>query len=86
MKITYDQIKNAKNIEERGLSFERATEIDWQNAVIIEDTRKDYGERRFRVFGFIDERMFVVIFTPRADIMHIISFRKANKKEVAQYG
>ncbi len=86
MKITYDAIKNAKNIEERGLSFEHTKEIDWQNAIIIEDTRKDYGERRFRVFGFIDERMFVVIFTPRADVMNIISFRKANKKEVAQYG
>jgi len=59
--------------------------MDWQQAVIVEDTRKDYGERRFRAFGMIGERLFAVVFTPRADVMHIISFRKANKREVKQY-
>ena len=86
MKLIYDPAKNAKNSEERGLPFDRVAEIDWQQVVIIEDTRKDYGERRFRAFGIIGERLFAVIFTPRADAMHIISFRKANKREVKQYG
>jgi uncharacterized DUF497 family protein len=86
MKLTYDLAKNAKNIEERGLSFDRVAEVDWQNSIIIEDTRKDYGERRFSSFSFIGERMFVIVFTPRADAIHVISFRKANQREVKQYG
>jgi uncharacterized DUF497 family protein len=61
------QPKNAKNIEERGLAFNLVSELDWAKAVIDEDTRKNYGERRFRVLGCINERLYAVVFTPRAD-------------------
>ncbi|WP_347258541.1 BrnT family toxin [Methylocaldum sp.] len=50
MKITFDPAKNARNIAERGLSFECVRNLDWVHAVVLEDTRRDYGERRFRVF------------------------------------
>ncbi len=86
MRLTYDPAKNAKNIEERNLPFDRVAEMDWHQAIIVEDTRKDYDERGFRAFGMIVERLFAVVFTPRAGAMHIISFRKANKREVKQYG
>lgn len=86
MKITYDPAKNSRNIEERGLSFDLVANLDWDSAVIIEDTRKDYGERRFSVFGFIYGRLYVVVFTPRTDDVHVISFRKANKREVKEHG
>jgi uncharacterized DUF497 family protein len=86
MKITYDPAKHAANLESRGLSFDLAAELDWATAVIIEDTRIDYGERRFRVFGYIDERLFALVFTPRGDAVHVISFRKANDREVKRYG
>ncbi len=86
MKITFDPAKNARNIAERGLPFSMVAEIDWSLAVIIEDTRRDYGEKRWRAFGFIDERLFAVVFTARGDAMHVISFRKANAREVRNYG
>jgi uncharacterized DUF497 family protein len=60
--------------------------LDWASAVIIEDTRKDYGERRFRVFGYAGERLYALVFTPRGDAVHIISFRKANGREIKRYG
>ena len=85
MKITYDPKKSAKNIVERGLPFERVADLDWSSAVVIEDDRRDYGERRFRVFGYIGERLHAVVFTPRDDAVHVISFRKANRKEVNRY-
>jgi len=86
MKITYVKIKNSKNIEERGLSFDLVESLDWVSAIIIEDTRKDYGERRFSAFGFICDRLYVVVFTPRNDAVHVISFRKANTREVKEHG
>lgn len=61
-------------------------EVDWSQAIIIEDTRKDYGEKRWRAFGYIDERLFAVVFTTRGDAMHVISLRKANEREVRSYG
>ena len=86
MKITYDPAKHAANLRDRGLSFDQAAELDWASAVILEDTRMDYGERRFRVFGYIGERLYVLVFTPRGDAVHVISFRKANGREMKRYG
>lgn len=86
MKITFNLNKNDDNIRERQLSFEEVSKLDWVSAVILEDVRKDYGERRFRVFGYIGERLYAVVFTPREDAVHVISFRKANSREVKNYG
>jgi uncharacterized DUF497 family protein len=83
--ITYDPDKNEKNIALRGISFEWAAEFEWSSAFVVEDTRKDYGERRFQALGFIEERLHVLVFTPRAGNIHVISLRKANKREVKRY-
>lgn len=53
--------------------------------MIEEDDRKDYGERRYRALGFIGDRLHAVVFTPRAGKVHVISLRRANKREVKQY-
>ncbi len=66
-------------------SFSRVTQFDWSDAVINEDVRKDYGERRYRALGYIGDRLHAVVFTPRAGKVHVISLRKANKREVNQH-
>lgn len=86
MKIIFDPKKNADNIHKRQLSFNEISELEWSSAVILEDVRKDYGERRFRVFGYIEERLYAVVFTPCGDAVHVISFRKADSREVKRYG
>ena len=86
MQLSFDPAKNARNIEERGLTFNLVSELDWANAVIDEDTRKNYGERRFRVLGCINERLYAIVFTPRPNKLHIISLRKAHSREVESYG
>jgi len=83
--ITYDLEKNEKNLRERGISFVRAADFDWSSALVIEDTRMDYGESRFQALGFIEERLHMLVFTPRAPDTHVISLRKANKREVKRY-
>ncbi len=85
MRITFDPAKNARNIEERDLPFELVAQLDWETAVAVEDTRKDYGERRLRVLAFLGERLPAAVITMRCDAVHVISFRKANKKEVRRY-
>ncbi|MBI3546703.1 MAG: BrnT family toxin [Gammaproteobacteria bacterium] len=85
MNISYDPGKNEKNIAERGISFEQAIEFEWSSALIVEDNRKDYGESRFQALGFIGKRLHVLVFTPRAGQVHVISLRKANRREVKQY-
>ncbi len=86
MQLSFDPDKNKRNIQERGLDFNKAAELDWATALIDEDTRQDYGERRYRVLGCIGERLYALIFTPRAGMVHVISLRKANAREAKHYG
>ncbi|WP_010104951.1 BrnT family toxin [Verminephrobacter aporrectodeae] len=69
----------------RGLPFSLVEPLDWSDAVIEENDRKDYGERRFRVLGFIRGRLHAMVFTPRAGKVHVISLRKANQREVRKH-
>jgi uncharacterized DUF497 family protein len=85
MKIEFDPIKNEKNILERDLSFERVAEFDFTTAQFIIDERKDYGETRFRALGFVKQRLHALVFVETAQGIRVISFRKANKREVKQY-
>ena len=85
MRVTFDPAKNAKNIAERGLPFERVVELAWETAVLQEDRRKDYGETRVRVLARLGQRLHVAVITMRGDAVHVISFRKANRKEVEWY-
>ncbi len=84
-RVGFDQAKNASNLASRGLSFELVEQMEWATALMQEDTRKAYGERRFQVLGFIGERLHAVVFTPREGKVHVISLRKANSREVKRY-
>lgn len=85
MEISYDPAKNDRNIRERGLSFDRALEFDFDTAIIEEDKRKPYPERRFVALGWLGDRLHVLCFTPVAGGIRVISFRKANQREMRDY-
>lgn len=85
MDISFDPLKGERNIATRGISFEQAAAFQWDSALIVEDTRKDYGERRFQALGLIGVRLHVLVFTPRARKVHVISLRRANQREMKRY-
>ena len=85
MPISFDPRKNERNIAERGLSFELVEEFEWDSALVVEDVRRDYGERRFQALGMITGRLHALVFTPRAGLVHVISLRKANRREIRLY-
>ena len=60
MRITFDPIKRAKTLTERGLDFEDAALIFAGVTVEIEDTRKNYGEKRVICYGLLVGRVVVV--------------------------
>ncbi|HEY1453964.1 MAG TPA: BrnT family toxin [Roseiarcus sp.] len=51
----------------------------------VEDDRRDYGERRLRVMALLGPRLHVAVVTVRGDAMRVISFRKANSREIKGY-
>lgn len=85
MKIDFDPAKNERNIRERGLSFERVAEFDFETAAYEVDARRDYGEVRIRAFGFLGGRLHALVFVETAAGIRVISLRKANKREVRRY-
>jgi uncharacterized DUF497 family protein len=85
MIIDFDSDKNDKNIRERSLSFELAIDFDWPTAIVSEDTRKYYSERRFVAVGYLGRRLHVLCFTPITGGIRVISFRKANLRETRKY-
>jgi uncharacterized DUF497 family protein len=85
MEITYDSNKSERNITERGLSFERAADFELATAITKIDNRREYGETRYMSIGFLDDRLHVMCFTETELGIRVISFRKANQREVKNY-
>jgi uncharacterized DUF497 family protein len=81
MRVTFDPAKRAKTLAERGLDFDDATIVFEGTTVEVEDTRRDYGERRVICYGLLAGRLVVIGYTPRGATRHVFSMRKANDRE-----
>ena len=81
MRITYDPNERAKTLRERGLDFEDAALVFAGSTFETEDARKNYGERTIICFGYLGERLVVVVHTPRGADRHVFSVRNANESE-----
>lgn len=86
MELEWDEEKNRANRVKHGLDFDDARKLDWDNATYVEDTRFDYPERRYWAFAMGNGRIHMVAFCLRGMKVRLISFRRANRKEVKRYG
>ena len=84
MGITYNPAKDERNIRERGPSFERAADFDFETALIANYSRN--GEIRRIAVGYLDKRVHLLCYIPKLDGIRVISFRKTNKREAKLYG
>ena len=84
MRVTFDPTKREKTLADRGLDFEDAVLVFAGVTVEVEDTRRNYGERRIICYGTLVGRVVVVGYTPRGAVRHIFSMRKANTREQAR--
>ena len=85
MRIEFDPAKNERNIRERNLSFDRVAQFDFSTAKARLDDREVYPEDRDVAVGLLDGRLHVLCFTPVAGGIRVISFRRANAREVRTY-
>lgn len=85
MEIAFDPAKSERNERERSLPFDRVYDFDFDTAVIKEDLRFAYPERRFIATGFVENRLHVLCYTPIASGIRVISFRKANDREIRKH-
>jgi len=85
MQITFDEAKDALNKGKHGLSLSDAEKLEWEDVLIWQDNRRDYGESRMIALGVIGDRLYCVVYVDREDVRRIISLRKANNKEKILY-
>jgi uncharacterized DUF497 family protein len=83
VKISYDTGKRAITLAERGLDFDDAPKVFAGRGLTLTDDRWDYGEIRYLTYGLLNDRMVVIVWTPRGETRHIISMRKCNDREKA---
>jgi uncharacterized DUF497 family protein len=90
VRYSWDAAKSAANLRERGFDFAFATLVFDQPTVVVEDLRRDYGERRFVAIGLADGLHLTVVFTDRVRVdgeleRRIISVRQSNRRERQVY-
>lgn len=85
MRISFDPAKRERTLSARGLDFADAARVFAGQTFEVEDTRRDYGERRIICYGLLAGRMVVVAYCQREHIRHVFSMRKANDREKARY-
>ena len=81
MRVTFDPVKRAKTLAERGLDFEDAGIVFEGTTVEFEDRRKNYDEPRIICYGLLSGRLVVIGYAPRGATRHVFSMRKANYRE-----
>jgi uncharacterized protein len=85
MEFEWDDAKDAANRAKHRLSLSDAVRLDWVNGRTVADHR-DYGELRMMRYARLDGRLMVCIYTLRGPFYRIISLRKANQREIRDYG
>jgi uncharacterized protein len=78
--------KRKINLEKHGIDFAVVELFRWEGAEVFPDRRREYKEERFIAYGRVTGRLHCLVFTVLPDRIHVISLRKANKKEVKRYG
>ena len=86
MRFEWDDEKNKSNIRKHGFDFADAWEIFEAPLLAGLDDREDYAEDRWIGIGLLRGHIIVVVFTERdAEIIRLISLRKASRHECIKY-
>ncbi len=85
MNITWDPAKNRENQRKHGISFDDAKAVfqDPDRIEVLDD--RDYGEERWVAIGIVGKIVTLVVYTERNGGIRLISARKADPDDEADY-
>ena len=83
MRFTWDEVKRKRNLKDHGFDFVDAKLVFAGATFTFEDDRFRYDEQRFVTLGLLDGVPVSIVHTEAKDCIHVISFRKATKRETA---
>ncbi len=85
MNITWDPANNRENQRKHGISFDDAKAVfqDPDRIEVLDD--RDYGEERWVAIGTVVKIVALVVYTERNGGIRLISARKADPDDEADY-
>ena len=87
MRLSYDPVKRARTLAERGLDFEDAAEVlGSERSLTVADDRFEYGEVRYLTYGRLSGTAVAIVWTDREAERRIISMRRMHQEEVRHVG
>ena len=81
MRFTWDEPKRRRNLKDHGLDFADARRVIEGLTYSYEDDRFHYDEQRFVTLGLLEGMPVSIVHTESNSRIHIISFRKATRRE-----
>ena len=79
--ITWDARKRRINLKKHGFDFVDAEEVFQDVTYTYVDDRFSYAEQRFVTLGSLRGKVVSTVHTEEGDHIHVISLRKATKRE-----
>ncbi len=83
MRFTWDETKRNRNLKDHGLDFVDTEQVFNGLTFTYEDDRFRYEEQRLMTLGLFEGIPVSIVHTETKDRIHIISFRKATRRETA---
>lgn len=81
MEIEFDEEKRRRILAERGVDMAEAAAVFEGQHVEVEDARADYGEKRYRVWGYLHSQRVHLVWTPRDGKRRIITMYPTHERE-----
>ncbi len=79
----WDEQKSELNRAKHGIHFDDAIEVFYGPTLLRQSDRNN--EERWIAVGDSENRLIAVVFTRRADVIRVISARRARKNEEREY-
>jgi uncharacterized DUF497 family protein len=79
----WDHQKRELNLAKHGIDFDSAIEVFYGPIILRRSDRNN--EERWTALAYSDDRLILVVHTRRADVIRIISARRARKNEEREY-
>jgi uncharacterized DUF497 family protein len=84
MAFEFDLQKSKLNKSKHGIDFMEAQEL-WDDPFRLVIPARTTDEARYLLIGKISDKYWSAVFTPRGDIIRLISVRRSRKEEIELY-
>jgi hypothetical protein len=81
LEIEFDEAKDQVNRAKHAVSLALGRLVIENEVACLQDEQTDYGEERWKLYGFVADCLFVRVYTMRLEVHRVMSVRPATRAE-----